>query len=318
MKIMLAPMQGVVDCYMRKILTELGGYDACVTEFIRVVDHLLPEKVFYRYCPELLNNAMTSSDTPVLIQLLGSDPSAMAENACRAIELGTLGIDLNFGCPSKCVNNSHGGAFLLQDPEIIYKIVKTVRQATPSEIPVSAKIRLGYETTELALDNALAIESAGASFVTVHARTKVDRYQAPARWEWLAHINQALSIPMINNGDINNVDDFIRCSEISGCKDIMIGRGAVSRPNLARQIKSYNDNNTLIEKMAWEDVNLLLIEMAVAMKENVKGRFIVARIKQWLVMLKQEYTEAQECFNHIRHLKDYSDLMRVIAPTDSH
>jgi len=312
MKIHLAPMEGVVDSYMRHLLTEIGGYDACVTEFIRVVDHLLPEKVFDRYCPELKTQGKTSSGTPVIIQLLGSDPSAMADNACRAIELGAPGIDLNFGCPAKCVNKRNGGAFLLQQPEQLFNIIQAVRNAVDEHIPVSAKIRLGYESTDLALDNALAVQSAGANYITVHARTKSDRYKAPARWEWLAEINQILDIPVIGNGDINSVDDFKRYLEISGCEDIMIGRGAVSRPDLARQIQYFHHKKNLYEEMNWNDIKELLIAMAIAMEPNVKGRFIVARIKQWLVMLKREYTEAQMCFDELRRLKQYSELEALL------
>ncbi len=311
MKIMLAPMEGVVDSYMRKLLTELGGYDACVTEFIRVVDHLIPEKVFYRYCPELKNNGYTLSGTPVIVQLLGSDPSAMADNACRAVALGAPGIDLNFGCPAKCVNKKNGGAFLLKDPQKLFNIINAVRLSVDDNIPVSAKIRLGYDSTDLALDNALAVQSAGADFITVHARTKADRYKAPARWEWLARINQALEIPMVSNGDINSVKDFRRCVEISGCSDIMIGRGAISCPDLAKQIKYFQQYNKLSDALPWDDIKLLVIAMAEAMQPDVKGRFIVARIKQWLVMLKREYDGAQIWFDEIKTMKQYSELKRI-------
>jgi len=305
-------MEGVVDNYMRKLLTELGGYDACVTEFIRVVDHLIPEKVFLRYCPELKNKGLTSSGTPVTVQLLGSDPSAMADNACRAVALGAPSIDLNFGCPAKCVNKKNGGSFLLQDPQTLFNIISAVRLAVDTTIPVSAKIRLGYESTDLALDNALAVQSAGADFITVHARTKADRYTAPARWEWLARINQVLDIPMINNGDINSVEDFRRCVDISGCQHIMIGRGAVSCPDLARQIRHFQQHNTLSNPLLWDDIRLLVIAMADAMLPEVKGRFIVARIKQWLVMLKREYVGAQIWFDEIKRIKQYSELNRVL------
>ncbi|HFE39280.1 MAG TPA: tRNA dihydrouridine(16) synthase DusC [Gammaproteobacteria bacterium] len=313
MKLLLAPMEGIIDCYMRKLLTEIGGYDACVTEFIRVVDHLIPEKVFYRYCPELRNNGQTASGTPVIVQLLGSNPGAMAENACRAVEMGAPGIDLNFGCPAKCVNKKSAGAFLLQEPEKLFDIISTVRNAVDHTIPVSAKIRLGYDSTELALENAHAVQSAGANFITVHARTKADKYQKPARWEWLAKINQALDIPMINNGDINCVEDFKHCIEISGSQDIMIGRGAVSRPDLAKQIKSFHNDNIQPDEMSWDEVKLLLINMAQLMKPSVKSQFIVARIKQWLVMLKREYQEARACFDDIRHLKHYSELEMILG-----
>ena len=304
-------MEGVVDRYMRTILTELGGFDYCVTEFIRVTNNLLPAKVFQRYCPELQNGGRTPAGTPVIVQLLGSDPELMAANALRAVELGAPGIDLNFGCPAKCVNKNKGGAILLKDPQRLHDIIKTVRNAVNSDIPVSAKIRLGYENTDLALDNAFAVQSAGADFITVHARTKSDGYKHPARWEWLARINAELSIPVIANGDINSVEDYRNCTDISGCASVMLGRGAVTQPDLARQIKHFEQGlySPVIE---WHDIQALLINMAESMKTEVQGRYVVARIKQWLVMLKREHAEAQSCFNAIRCLTHYSEMVSVL------
>ena len=102
----------------------MGGFDYCVTEFIRVAQSALPEKVLYRDCPELAHGAKTALGVPVHLQLLGSEPALMAESASRAAQLGAPVIDLNFGCPSKCVNKSAGGSYLLQFPDKLYAIVK--------------------------------------------------------------------------------------------------------------------------------------------------------------------------------------------------
>lgn len=143
MRVILAPMQGVLDPFVRQLLTEVNEYDLCITEFVRVVDQLLPEKLFYRLCPELKNQGFTPSRTPVRVQLLGQHPNCLAENAHRAIELGSHGIDLNCGCPSKTVNGSNGGAALLKQPELIYQATLALRQTVPSHLPVSVKVRLG-------------------------------------------------------------------------------------------------------------------------------------------------------------------------------
>ena len=189
MKIVLAPMDGLTDSYAREILTSIGGYDLCVTEFLRVTDTLFPQRVFYRRFPELSPEHSTTragkishtiSGVPVFLQLLGSDPQAMAENAAKAVELGSVGIDLNFGCPAKTVNKREGGASLLKYPDRIYTLVDAVRKAVPENIPVTAKMRLGYDDQSLAMDNALAIETADASWVIIHARTKTDAYRPPA------------------------------------------------------------------------------------------------------------------------------------------
>src|SRR5690606_8342958 len=126
-KLHLAPMEGVVDWVMRDFLTQIGGIDHCVTEFIRIIDQVYPDHVFYKYCPELKTDSKTLAGTPVFVQLLGGQPMPLAENAVKAVSLGAAGIDLNFGCPAKTVNRHDGGATLLQFPNRIYDIIKTVR-----------------------------------------------------------------------------------------------------------------------------------------------------------------------------------------------
>ena len=318
-------MQGVIDQHMRDILTRIGGYHHCVTEFIRVTDRLLPSSVFHRTCPELEYASKTNAGTPVTIQLLGGEAGPMAENAQQAVELGATSIDINFGCPSRFVNRKAGGAVLLKEPERVFKITDAVRRAVPSEFPVSAKIRLGYETTDLALENARAVESAKASFIAVHARTKLDGYNHPARWEWLGIINDTLTIPMVANGDINSVEDFLRCREMSGCENFMLGRGAIAQPDLARQIGAVQSqtidtplstsigtvrDTSIDTAMNWHEVVALIVELAGAMKKQTQPSMedisILGRLKQWLVFLKKRYPEADEVFKEFRKLKELS------------
>lgn len=157
MRIILAPMEGVIDHIMRDLFTQLGGIDLCMTEFVRIVDQKLPDRVFYRLSPELHHQGKTANGTPVRIQLLGQDPGWLAENAAVATRLGSPGIDLNFGCPAKLVNKNKGGAILLREPETLYKIMKSVREAVPAYLPTTAKMRLGFEDKTLAIENAQAL-----------------------------------------------------------------------------------------------------------------------------------------------------------------
>ena len=145
-RMILAPMEGVVDAVMREQLTAIGGYERCVTEFVRVSQTVLPKRVFFRYAPELRQGGLTSSGTPVYLQLLGSNPELVAANAARAASLGAPGIDLNFGCPANTVNRSRGGAVLLRSPKLIRSICEQVRDSVPERTPVTAKIRLGYDS----------------------------------------------------------------------------------------------------------------------------------------------------------------------------
>ena len=178
MRVLLAPMEGVLDSLVRELLTEVNDYDLCVTEFLRVVDMLLPVKSFFRLCPELHNQSRTSSGTLVRIQLLGQYPEWLAENAARAVELGSYGVDLNCGCPSKLVNGSGGGATLLKDPELIYRGAKAMREAVPAHLPVTVKVRLGWDSDARQFEIADAVQQAGATELVVHGRTKEDGYKA--------------------------------------------------------------------------------------------------------------------------------------------
>lgn len=303
MRVILAPMQGVLDPFVRKLLTEVNDYDLCITEFVRVVDQLLPEKVFYRLCPELKNQGFTSSGTPVRIQLLGQHPECLAENAIRAIDLGSHGIDLNCGCPSKTVNGSNGGAALLKQPELIYRATQALRQAVPNEFPVSVKVRLGWDDISQAFEIADAVEQGGATEITVHGRTKSDGYRADRiNWKKIGEVRERLSIPVIANGEIWHWQDGQDCLSQTGCQDLMVGRGALNIPNLSHVLKSN------AEKIPWLDIQKILQKYANVENEYDSGFYHVARIKQWLRYLNKEYDEANKVFDKIKTCQNAEDL----------
>ena len=303
MRVILAPMQGVLDPFVRQLLTEVNDYDLCITEFVRVVDQLLPEKVFYRLCPELKNQGFTSSGTPVRVQLLGQHPECLAENAIRAIELGSHGVDLNCGCPSKTVNGSNGGAALLKQPELIYRATQALRRAVPSEFPVSVKVRLGWDDISQAFEIADAVEQGGATEITVHGRTKADGYRSDRiNWKKIGEVRERLSIPVIANGEIWHWQDGQDCLSQTGCQDLMVGRGALNIPNLSHVLKSN------AEKMPWYEIQKILQKYANVENEYDSGFYHVARIKQWLRYLNKEYDEANQVFDKIKTCQTTEDL----------
>ena len=307
MQVMLAPMEGVVDHLMRDMLSRVGGFDLCVTEFIRVVDQKLPKRVFYRLCPELLNGGLTPAGTPVRVQLLGQSPEYLAENAVRAVELGSHGVDLNFGCPAKTVNKSKGGAVLLKETETLYRILKAVRGAVPAEHIVSAKMRLGFEDKSLAIDNALALQEGGANLLVVHARTKTEGYRPPAYWDWIAKIREHLHIPVVANGEIWQADDAQNCMAQAKTDLIMLGRGALAMPNLAQVVRGHQ------MPMQWQDVKQLLLDYSGYEIFGDKGRYYPNRIKQWLGYLQRQYSQAEELFNQIRTLRQSDEIVNVLS-----
>jgi tRNA-dihydrouridine synthase C len=305
-RVILAPMEGVVDPLMRDILSKINPYDLLVTEFVRVVDQLLPEKVFYKLCPELHNQGFTQSGTPVRVQLLGQEPQCMAENAVRAIELGSNGVDANFGCPAKTVNRSKGGAVLLQCPDKVHDIVKAMRQAVPKAHPVTAKIRLGFEDKTLFMENALAVYEAGATELAIHARSKTDGYKPPAYWEYITEVRKRLPIPVIANGEIWSREDALRCIDVTGCDSVMIGRGAIALPNLADTIK------TGAKPYTWEQTLSLLMRYSELELNGRKSDYYPARIKQWFCYLNRQYPEAESLFRELRIFKTTDEIVAVL------
>ncbi|VYU73823.1 tRNA dihydrouridine(16) synthase DusC [Metakosakonia massiliensis] len=307
MRVLLAPMEGVLDSLVRELLTSVNDYDLCISEFLRVVDQLLPVKAFYRLCPELRHNSRTSSGTPVRVQLLGQYPQWLAENAARAVELGSWGVDLNCGCPSKVVNGSGGGATLLKDPELIYRGAKAMREAVPAHLPVTVKVRLGWDSGDRQFEIADAVQQAGASELVVHGRTKEDGYKAERiNWQAIGDIRQRLTIPVIANGEIWDWQSAQACMATTGCDAVMIGRGALNVPNLSRVIK----HNA--PPMPWPEVVTLLQRYSRLEKQGDTGLYHVARIKQWLGYLRKEYPQAQAVFELIRALKSSAEIARAI------
>lgn len=303
MTLLLAPMEGLLDFVLRDVLTRVGGVDRCVSEFIRITDSLLPDKVFLRYIPELRNGGRTLAGVPVRAQLLGSDPASMAENAARLATLGPEGIDLNFGCPAKVVNRHGGGAALLREPDRIAAVVAAVRRAVPAHLPVSAKMRLGYDDASLARECAQAMADGGACEIVVHARTKADGYRPPAYWEQIAPLRAAVPVPIVANGEIWTVQDAQRCRAVSGCDALMLGRGMVADPGLALAIRAA-DAARDEAALGWP---ALLPQVAVFWRlvcEDLERMQRAGRLKQWLNLLRRRFPEAEQAFQRVRTMTD--------------
>ncbi|CAA0106369.1 tRNA-dihydrouridine(16) synthase [BD1-7 clade bacterium] len=301
--VMLAPMEGIIDHQMRSIFASIGGLDRCVTEFIRVVGNELPERVFRRYFPEIDNHSLTGNDVPVFAQLLGDNPEAMATNAAKLARMGAAGIDINFGCPAKTVNNNGGGSVLLQYPERLHQIVSHIRGAVPAEIPVTAKIRLGYKDKSLVFENVDAIESGGANQIAVHARTKLEGYKPPAHWHYIQEIVNRVSIPVIANGEVWNLGDVETCLRASGTDQIMLGRGLVASPELALLSKDSN-----AKAAQWGDICLLLIYYLRSLEQTTAEKHQPNLVKQWLVYLRERFADAFLLFEQVKRLKHPLDV----------
>ena len=295
-------MEGLLDFVLRDILTRAGGVDRCVSEFIRVTNTVLPDRVYMRVVPELLTGWRTFAGVPVRPQLLGSDPACLADNAAALARLSPPGIDLNFGCPAKVVNRHGGGAALLDEPELVAQIVSAVRRAVPSHIPVSAKMRLGFNDDSRAEECAIAIAESGANELVVHARTKADGYRPPAYWSRIADVRAVVNIPVVANGEIWNVADALRCRELSGCNRLMIGRGMVTDPSLARAIQAMDakDASVAALNLDWHSLFPLIQDFWDLVGRRLDKKSRTGRLKQWLNFLRRSYPEAEAAYQALR------------------
>ncbi|SFM21220.1 tRNA dihydrouridine synthase [Marinobacter zhejiangensis] len=311
MRIILAPMEGLVDAPIREILTAVGGIDRSVTEFIRVTHGMLPPRIFYKYAPELHNGSLTRVGVPVAVQLLGSDPEMMARHGVRAAELGASQVDINFGCPAKTVNRHKGGCVLMREPEQMQRITEAVCQAVPSAVPVTAKMRLGYDDRSMAVACGQALEAAGADEIVIHARSKVDGYKPPAYWEEIARVRNAVRTQVIANGEVWTVEDYWRCREVSGCDDVMIGRGLVTRPDLARLIKASQAGEEG-EPLSWAGVVEQVVAYGAELEQRLEDRYVTGRLKQWLNYLRRGYPEAEAVWSKARKIREAAPLYQCL------
>ena len=305
-RILLAPMEGLLDHSLRDVITQVGGIDRCVSEFIRITDQLLPPRVFTRIVPELLNGGRTAAGVPVRPQLLGSDPACLADNAALLATLGPEGIDLNFGCPAKTVNRHRGGAVLLDEPELVFRIVRAVRRAVPAGLPLSAKMRLGTRDHSRMLANAQAVFDGGADELVVHARTKDHGYRPPAYWEHIAEIRQHVPIPVVANGEVWTAADAERCLQVSGCDALMLGRGIVADPGLALALRGS-------AWVGWAALRPLLQRYWDRVALHVEPRHRPGRLKQWLNLLRRRFPEAEQAYVELRVLTDPRDVSTWLA-----
>ena len=229
----LAPMAGVTDTVFRRFIRNLGGCGLIMTEFTSA-DGVLrgKDKKAKRYLH------FYEDEHPISAQLFGSNPQVMADAARMVEDLGFDLVDLNLGCPAKKVVKCNGGSGLLRDLPLIGEIFRKVRAAVT--IPFTVKFRAGWNDDEIVcVELAKMAEDCGLAAVALHARTREQGYSGNARWEWIAHVKQAVRIPVIGNGDIRSPEDACAMVTQTGCDAVMIGRMAPSNPWIFRQIEQY-------------------------------------------------------------------------------
>ncbi len=301
-------MDGVTDWVHRELASQLGGLSQCVTEFVRVTDRAPPKSVFLRASPELLRGGTTTSGTPVFVQILGGDPRAMGEAGRVAASLGAPGIDINFGCPAKRVNSHDGGASILRCPERAEHITRAVRDSVPTHIPVTAKIRLGWADADSVVEIAEAVQRGGASWLTIHGRTKMQMYAPPVDYAAIGRAQRAVSMPVVANGDIVSRERFELCASESGCRAFMIGRGTLARPYLFRELRG--DADASLHGLAASSDVLLRYERLMR-DGGFSDEARLRRLKQWMGLSVPFAPVMQTLFTSLKVETDLTRALRI-------
>jgi tRNA-dihydrouridine synthase C len=259
----------------RKAMGSVGGFDEAVRDFLRVPRCAHVESLAREYDADEL------APIPLAAQLMGSELDLMAAMAREMEKRGARRIDINCGCPSNTVTGKGAGSSLLKEPDFLHQVAKAV--VTAVSIPVTLKMRSGFEDTSLFKENLLAAQESGIRYLTLHPRTKADGYGPPAKWELIAEAKSILRIPLVGNGDILNVADALRMLKVTGCDALMIGRGSVINPFIFHQIKAHFSGQPY--QPQWKDLLEYLRVYVAEIPTEVPLKVKVGKLKQLMGFL---------------------------------
>ena len=230
-KVFLAPMAGITDKPMRKLVHSFGKGN--------IVSEMVAINALSRRNPKTYRIAdVRDEDYPVAVQLVGNDPKLFAESVKLIEELGASSIDINMGCPVKKIVANRSGSYLMKDMILAAEIIKAVKNST--KLPVSVKFRKGWDNQNVnAVQFAKMCEDCGADYLTIHGRTKTEMYSGKADWDIMAEVKQAVRIPVVGNGDIDSPYKAKEMLDYTKVDAVMVGRASLGRPWLISQIHNY-------------------------------------------------------------------------------
>ena len=301
----LAPMAGVTDLPFRLLCKEQGAGLLCM--------EMISAKAL-RY-----NNRNTKAlleidpkEYPVSLQLFGSEPDIMAEQAKRIEELPFQILDINMGCPVPKVVKNGEGAALMKNPGLVYDIVHKVSRAI--EKPVTVKIRKGFDDDQVnAVEIAKIVEEAGGAAVAVHGRTREQYYSGCADWEIIRRVKEAVSIPVIGNGDVTSGQRALDMLEQTGCDGVMIGRGCQGNPWIFHELLEYEKTGRIPERPSKSQIRDIMLRHA-RLQMEFKGDYLgIREMRKHVAWYTKGMEGSAKLRDEINKVENYEELEKLLA-----
>lgn len=298
--VILAPMAGVTDLPFRLLCREQGAGLLCM-------EMVSAKAVHY-------NNKNTEAlleihpdEQPVSLQLFGSEPDIMAETAKRIEERPFAILDVNMGCPVPKVVNNHEGSALMKNPKLVEEIIAALVKAIDK--PVTVKIRKGFDDEHVnAVEIAKIAEACGAAAVAVHGRTREQYYSGKADWDIIRQVKEAVSIPVIGNGDVTDAYTAKKLVEETGCDGIMIGRASRGNPWIFKEITQYLDTGVMPERPSLEEVRSTILRHA-QLQLKYKGEYIGMReMRKHIAWYTAGYPHSAKLRQQVNEIETFEDL----------
>ena len=305
-RVFLAPMAGITDKPMRNIVHQKSGNGvSLVSEMVAINALSRKNAKTYRIAD------VRDEKYPVIVQLVGSDAKLFADAAQLAAELGAAGIDINMGCPVRKIISSGSGSALMKDLKKASEIIKTTVNAV--NLRVSVKFRKGWDIDSInAVDFGKMCEDSGASFITVHGRTRAQGYSGVADWDIIRKVKQSVNIPVIGNGDVVSAQSAKKMLEETGVDAVMVGRAALGAPWLLGNIAQYLTSGKILEDVTLEDVRKTLLEHIALLRTYYGEELALALSRKYVCWYSKSLYEAKRFREEYMTINDYQTALNRI------